>query len=301
MATLLFAGTLGIDKQTNFIMKIGITGATGHLGRIVVNKLKEKIAADNIVALVRSTQKASDLGVEAREADYDQPGTLDSALAGIDTLMLISGSEVGKRASQHHNIIEAAKKNGVKYIIYTSLLRANTSSISLAAEHLATEDALKNAGIPFTLLRNGWYTENYTGSIPGAIAGGAFIGSAGEGKISTASRADFAEAIVAVLTSAGHEGKVYELAGDEAWTLGDLAAEISRQTGKNIPYVNMPEAEYAAALASFGLPESLAKAIAGWDVSASKGDLYDDTHTLSRLIGRPTTSLSQVVREALKG
>mgnify|MGYP003575439536 FL=1 len=281
-------------------MKIGITGATGHLGRIVVNKLKEKIAADNIVALVRSTQKASDLGVEAREADYDQPGTLDSALAGIDTLMLISGSEVGKRASQHHNIIEAAKKNGVKYIIYTSLLRADTSSISLAAEHLATEDALKNAGIPCTLLRNGWYTENYTGSIPGAIAGGAFIGSAGEGKISTASRADFAEAIVAVLTSTGHEGKVYELAGDEAWTLGDLAAEISRQTGKNIPYVNMPEAEYAAALASFGLPEPLAKAIAGWDVSASKGDLYDDTHTLSRLIGRPTTSLSQVVSEALR-
>ena len=280
-------------------MKIGITGATGHLGRIVVNKLKEKIATDNIVALVRSTQKASDLGVEAREADYDQPGTLDSALAGIDTLMLISGSEVGKRASQHHNIIEAAKKNGVKYIIYTSLLRADTSSISLAAEHLATEDALKNAGIPCTLLRNGWYTENYTGSIPGAIAGGAFIGSAGEGKISTASRADFAEAIVAVLTSAGHEDKVYELAGDEAWTLGDLAAEISRQTGKNIPYVNMPEAEYAAALASFGLPEPLAKAIAGWDVSASKGDLYDDTHTLSRLIGRPTTSLSQVVSEAL--
>ena len=281
-------------------MKIGITGATGHLGRIVVNKLKEKIAADNIVALVRSTQKASDLGVEAREADYDQPGTLDSALAGIDTLMLISGSEVGKRASQHHNIIDAAKKNGVKYIIYTSLLRADTSSISLAAEHLATEDALKNAGIPCTLLRNGWYTENYTGSIPGAIAGGAFIGSAGEGKISTASRADFAEAIVAVLTSTGHEGKVYELAGDEAWTLGDLAAEISRQTGKNIPYVNMPEAEYAAALASFGLPEPLAKAIAGWDVSASKGDLYDDTHTLSRLIGRPTTSLSQVVSEALR-
>ncbi|WP_323134772.1 SDR family oxidoreductase [Pontibacter kalidii] len=283
------------------MMKIGITGATGQLGRLVVDKLKEKVSSDNIVALVRSPQKASDLGVEAREADYEKPETLENALKGIDTLLLISGSEVGKRAEQHQNVIEAAKKSGVRWIVYTSLLHADTSSVSLAEEHRVTEAALKDSGIPYTLLRNGWYTENYTGSIQGALAGGAFIGSAGEGKISAATRADFADAAVAVLTGEGHQGKVYELAGDEAFTLSDLAAEISRQTGKDIPYKNLPEADYAAALTSFGLPEGLAQAIAGWDVAASHDALYDDSRQLSRLIGRPTTPLSAAVADALKG
>jgi NAD(P)H dehydrogenase (quinone) len=281
-------------------MKIAITGATGQLGKLVVSRLKDQVSGDNIVALVRSRQKASDLGVETREANYDDPETLGSALSGIDTLLLISGSEVGKRAVQHRNVIDAAKRNGVKWIVYTSLLHADTSTLSLAAEHLATEAALRDSGISFTLLRNGWYTENYTGSIPGALAGGAYIGSGGEGKIASAARADYAEAAVAVLATEGHEGQIYELAGDEAWTLSELAAEISRQTGKNIPYVNMPEAEYANALKGFGLPEGLSHAIAGWDVSASKGDLFDDGHELSRLIGHKTTPLSEVVAEALK-
>lgn len=281
-------------------MKTAITGATGQLGQLVVNKLKEKGYGESIVALVRSVEKASDLGVEVREANYDKPETLNNALRGVDTLLLISGSEVGKRAVQHKNVIEAAKQNGVQWIIYTSILRADTSIISLAEEHLATETALKNSGIPFTLLRNGWYTENYTGSIQGAIAGGAFIGSAGEGKISSAARADYAEAAVAVLTGEGHQGKTYELAGDEAWTLSDLAAEVSRQTGKNIPYKNLTKSDYAAALVSFGLPQELAQAIAGWDVSASQGALFDDTRQLSALIGRPTTPLSETVKEALQ-
>ena len=282
-------------------MKIAITGATGQLGHLVVNNLKEKVSADNIIALVRSVQKAADLGVEAREADYNKPETLDSAMNGVETLLLISGSEVGQRATHHQNLIDAAKKAGVKWIVYTSLLHADTSTLSLAGEHLATEAALKQSGITFTLLRNGWYTENYTGSIPGALAGGAFIGSAGDGKISSAARADYAEAAVAVLTGKGQEGKIYELAGDEASTLTDLAAEISKQTGKNIPYKNLPEADYAAILASFGLPEGLAQAIAGWDVSASKGDLFDEGRQLSALIGRPATPLSIVVADALKG
>lgn len=282
-------------------MKIGITGATGQLGRLVVSKLKNKVSADNIVVLVRSPQKGADLGVETREADYARPETLNSALKGIDTLLLISSSEVGQRATQHHNVVEAAKKAGVKWIVYTSLLHADTSSLSLAEEHLQTEAELKQSGIPHTILRNGWYTENYTGSIPGALAGGAFIGSAGNGKISSAARQDFADAAVAVLTGEGHEGKVYELAGDEAFTLSDLAAEVSRQTGKDIPYKNLPEADYAAALTSFGLPEGLAQAIAGWDVSASKGDLYDDSRQLSKLIGHPTTPMKETVAEALKG
>lgn len=281
-------------------MKIGITGATGHLGRLVVAKMKEKAAVNDLVALVRSPQKAADLGIEAREADYDKPDTLNRALEGIDTLLLISGSEVGKRASQHKHIIDAAKQNGVQRIVYTSLLHADNTSVSLATEHQATEKALKDSGIPHTLLRNGWYTENYTGSIPGALAGGAFIGSTGEGRISGATREDYAEAAVAALTSEGHDGKVYELAGDDAFTLSEFAAELSRQTGREIPYKNLPESDYAAALASFGIPEEMAKAIAGWDVSVSKGDLFDESRQLSKLIGRPTTPLSVAIEDALK-
>jgi len=281
-------------------MKIGITGATGHLGTLVVNSLKEKVPASNIVALVRSTQKAQPLGVEAREADYEKPETLKAALKGIDTLLLISSSEVGKRAAQHQNIIDAAKANGVKWIVYTSLLHADTSSIGLADEHKETEAALNQSGIAFTLLRNGWYTENYSGSIPGAVAGGALVGSAGDGKISAASRKDYADAAVTVLTTNGHEGKVYELAGDEAFTLTDLAAEISKQTGKNIPYKNVPEDEYAKLLTSFGLPAGLAGVIAGWDIGISKGDLFDDSKQLSTLIERPTTPIKEVVTESLK-
>jgi len=205
-------------------MTIAITGATGQLGRLVVNKLKSKVSADNIVALVRNPAKAVDLGVTAREADYGNPASLERALSGVETLLLISSNEIGKRSAQHRNVIEAAKKAGVQWIVYTSLLHAETSAIkSLSGEHLDTEAALKASGLPFTLLRNGWYTENYTASIPGAIVGGAFLGSAGDAKISSAARADYAEAAVAVLTSEGHKGKIYELAGDKSYTLsGDL-------------------------------------------------------------------------------
>ena len=280
-------------------MTIAVTGATGQLGRLVIEGLKQRVPATDIIALARSTEKAADLGVAAREADYDRPETLDRALQGVDTLLLVSANEVGKREAQHRSVIEAAKRAGVKRIVYTSLLRADSSPLSLAGEHLATENALKASGIPFTILRNGWYTENYTGSIGGALAGGAFLGSAGEGRISGATRADYADAAVAVLTGAGHEGKTYELAGDESWTLSDLAAEISRQSGKTIPYRNLPEAEYAAVLRSFGLPEGLAGAIAGWDTSAGQGALLDDSRQLSTLIGRRTTPLSVAVADAL--
>lgn len=281
-------------------MKIGVTGATGHLGRIVVEKLKEKISGESIIALVRSPEKASDMHIEAREFDYNKPENLADALNGIDNLLLISASEVGQRAHQHSNVIDAAKKANVKWIVYTSILRADTSSIGLAGEHLETERLLKASKIPYTILRNGWYTENYTGSVQGALAGGAFLGSAGDGKISSADRTDYAEAAVAVLTLGDQQGKVYELAGDEAYTLSDLASEISRQTGKNIPYRNLPETEYSDILKGFGVPGDLADAIAGWDVAASKGDLYDNTHQLSKLIGRPTTGLSKAVEDALK-
>lgn len=280
-------------------MRIGVTGATGQLGRLVVEQLKKRVSADDIVALVRTPSKAADMGVESYEFDYNNTNSLSCALAGIDRLLLISSSEIGQRARQHANVIEAAKKAGVKWIVYTSLLHADTSSLSLAEEHKATERALKESGIPYTLLRNGWYTENYTGSIPGAIAAGAFIGSAGNGKIASAARADFAEAAAVVLTNQDHQHKIYELAGDDAYTLADLAAEVSRQTGKVIPYKNLSEADYAGALKNVGLPEGLAYAIAGWDVAASKNDLFDNGHHLSRLIGRATTSLSVSVAAAL--
>ena len=280
-------------------MTIAVTGATGQLGRLVIARLKETVPASGIVALVRSPAKAADLGVEAREADYGNPDALARALAGVDTLLLISSNEIGQRAAQHRNVVNAAKAAGVGRIVYTSLLHADRSPLSLAEEHRATEADIKASGIPFTILRNGWYTENHTGSVGAALAGGAFIGSAGDGRISSATRADYADAAVAVLTGAGHEGKTYELAGDEAVTLADLAAEISRQSGKDIPYRNLPEADYAAILAGFGLPEAFAKGIASWDVDASKGALFDDGRQLSALIGRTTTPLSAAVAAAL--
>ncbi len=280
-------------------MKIGITGATGQLGQLVVEQLKQKTATENIVSLVRTPEKAAELGVEARAFDYNKPEELAGALEGIDRLLLISANEIGQREQQHKNVIEAAKKAGISWIVYTSLLHADTSSLSLAGEHLATEAALKSSGIEHTILRNGWYTENYTGSIAGALGAGAFVGSAGDGKISSATRADFAEAAAVVLTNEEHKGKLFELAGDVSYTLTDLAAEISKQTGKDIPYNNLPENEYASILKSVGLPDMFAEAIAGWDTGASKNDLFDDSKQLSKLIGRPTTPMADAVTAAL--
>ncbi len=277
-------------------MTIAITGATGQLGRIVIDKLKDKLPAEQIVALARSPEKAADLGVPARAFDYDRPETLVSALAGIDTLLLISSSEVGKRVHQHEAVIAAAKQAGVSRIVYTSLLRADTSSMSLAVEHSATERAILASGLPYTLLRNGWYVENYAAGVQGALAHGALIGAAGTGRIAAAARADYADAAVAVLTGTGHDGKIYELAGDTAFTLADLAAEISRQTGRDIPYNNLAQADYAAALAGAGVPAAFAEMLAAWDVDTSNGALFDDGHQLSQLIGHPTISLADGVK-----
>ena len=281
-------------------MTIAITGASGQLGHLVINDLKAQGHADDIIALARTPAKAADLGVPIREADYSKPETLGRALAGVDTLLFISSSEAGQRVTQHRNVIEAAHKAGVKRIVYTSVLHADTSPLGLAEEHRATEAALKASGVAYTILRNSWYTENYTGSIPGAIASGVLLGSAGDGKISSAMRADFAEAAVAVLIGEGHAGKIYELAGDDAFTLSELAAEVSRQTGKTISYKNLPVADYAAALAGFGLPGDVARTIAEYDVAIAQGALFGDSHQLSMLIGHPTIPLSAAVGEALK-
>jgi NAD(P)H dehydrogenase (quinone) len=281
-------------------MSIAVTGATGQLGRIVIENLKQRTATSSILALVRKPEQAEALGVAARAFDYSKTETLDAALSGVETLLLISSSEIGQRAAQHANVIAAAKRAGIKRIVYTSVLHADSSVLPLADEHRATEATLKASGLSYTLLRNGWYTENYTGFVGVALANGALFGSAGEGRISSATREDLAEAAAAVLAADGHENTTYELAGDTSWTLADLAAEISKQTGKNIPYRNLPEAYYAAALEGVGLPKGLAAALASYDVSASLGALYGNERALAELIGRPTTPLAISVERALK-
>ncbi len=279
-------------------MTIGITGASGQLGRIAVERAIARGAKD-IVALVRSPEKVADLGIEARAFDYSKPDMLVPALAGIDTLVLISASDFEGRADQHRNVIEAAKAAGVERIVYTSILKGTDSPLLIAEDHKATEAALKASGLTTTILRNGWYFENWTGALPGALEAGAFVGAAGEGLVSPAARADLAEAIAAVVTSKGHDDKVYELAGDQSITLADLAAEAGRKKGVALPYSNLGEAEYAALLGTFGLPEIVAKMIADADARAADGALFDDGGDLSRLIGRPTTTLEQTVAAAI--
>ena len=273
-------------------MTIAIAAASGQLGRLAVKAVRARAPSTPLVALARSPGKVADLGVEAREADYTKPDTLEKAFAGVATLLLISSSEIGQRAAQHRNAIAAAKKAGVRRVVYTSMLHTDRSPLSLAAEHAATEAELKASGLPFTILRNGWYTENYLGAVQAAVQHGVVIGSAGEGRISGATRADYAEAAAVALTGTGHAGRTYELAGDAAFTLADLASELSRQSGKRVVYENLPQDKYAAALAGFGLPAGIAAAVASWDVGASQGALFDDGHALSALIGRPTTPLS---------
>ncbi|MBK4215882.1 SDR family oxidoreductase [Paracoccus caeni] len=279
-------------------MSIAVTGATGQLGRLVISALKQR-TTDSIIGLARNLDAGADLGVELRRADYDQPATLPEALQGVDTLLLISGSEIGKRAAQHKNLIDAAKAAGIRRIVYTSLLHADISPLGLAEEHRQTEAMLAESGLSTTVLRNGWYTENHTASVAPAVANGAFYGAAGNGKIASASRADYADAAVGVLTSEGHDGAIYELAGAPAYTLTELAAEISRQTGKDIPYVDLSEADYAKALEGAGLPAPVAAAYASFDAMAAKGALDGDGDDLARLIGRNSTPMADSVREAL--
>lgn len=281
---------------------IAITGATGQLGQHVIELLLKTVPVSQLVAIVRNPAKAEALsqqGVNVRQADYTDQAAFTTALAGVDKLLLISSSEVGQRTPQHLNVINAAQAAGVKFIAYTSLLHADTSPLALHVEHVETENALATSGIPYALLRNGWYSENYLASAPPALEHGVFIGSAGEGKIAAATRADYAAAAARVISEEGHAGKVYELAGDSAWTLGELAAELSRQSGKNVVYQNLNEADFAAALKGFGLPAGLADLLADSDVGASKGGLFDDSRTLSTLIGRPTTTLTESVKSIL--
>jgi NAD(P)H dehydrogenase (quinone) len=285
--------------------RILVTAASGQLGRLTIEALLKRIPASRIVAGMRDPSRGADLktrGVTVVAADYNKPATLDAALKGIDRVLLISSSELGQRVEQHRNVIDAAKRAGATLIAYTSVLRADTSKLSVAVEHLPTEQLMRASGVPFVLLRNGWYTENYTAAIPAAIAHNALISSAKDGRIASAARADYAEAAAVVLTSAKDQsGKVYELAGDEAYTLEAFAAEISKQTGKTVPYVRVTEADFKATMLGAGLPPEIAELIATSNTAAADGALFDDGRALSKLIGRPTTPFAESVTEALKG
>ncbi|WP_237437299.1 SDR family oxidoreductase [Alteraurantiacibacter aestuarii] len=280
----------------------GVTGASGQLGKFVLNELLEKVAASDIVAFGRDTSKLADYaakGVTVRAIDYDKPEELPAALAGVDRLLLISGSALGERPRQHANVINAAKEAGVDYIAYTSILEAETTPIKLGREHQATEETLAASGIDYDLCRMGWYNENYIGSLAPQVEHGVITGAQGQGRISSASRADLAAGLAVVLVK-GEGGTTYDLAGDTSWTMEDFAAEVSKQAGKPIKYVDMPEAEYAKSLEQVGLPGYIAAVVANSAAATAKGALENDSRTLSGLTGRATTPISQTIASALK-
>ncbi|MFI8302619.1 SDR family oxidoreductase [Streptomyces sp. NPDC085927] len=284
-------------------MSIVVTGATGNLGRHVVEQLLEKVPAEQVTAVVRSPEKAADLaerGVRLAVADYNAPETLDGVFAAGDKVLLISGNEFDKgRVQQHRRVIEAAKAAGVALLAYTSAPRTLTAA--LADDHRGTEKALLDSGVPYVLLRNGWYHEVYTENLAPVLEHDAVVAAAGEGRISSAARADYAAAAVAVLTGEGHENKTYELGGDEAWSLAEYAAELSRQTGREIAYQPVTAEELTGILAGAGLPEPVAAIFAGVDLSIEKGELVVTSGDLARLAGRPATPLADAIAAALKG
>jgi NAD(P)H dehydrogenase (quinone) len=281
----------------------GVAGATGQMGRLVLAELLGMVSPSDVVAIGRDGSKLADFaakGVEVRSADYDAPETLAHALAGVDRLLLISGSALGQRPRQQAAVIEAAKEAGVAYIAYTSILDAPTTPIKLGAEHRATEDSLAASGIPHDLLRNGWYNENYFMALPMQIEAGVITGAQGEGRISSASRADLAAGAAHVLVH-GKGGDIYDLAGDESWTMAEFAAEVSRQTGREVRYADMGEAEFAASLVAAGLPEHYAPVFANSAFSTSLGALENNSRTLSKLTGRRTTPIAETIAVMLKG
>lgn len=275
-------------------MRIAVTGATGNLGGLIIDYLIARdVAPGDITAIVRDEAKAADLmgkGVQLGVADYEDEAALTTALAGVERLVLVSSSEIGKRAAHHANVINAAKAAGVKYIVYTSLLKADTSNLGLAPEHVVSEQLLKDSGIDHTVLRNGWYWENYAAAIESGKAAGKFFGAAGSAQVSGAARRDYAQAAAVVATSDGHIGKVYELAGAPALSYQEIANEVGKVIGSDVEYVNQSVEEYQATLEGFGmLPESAA-IFAGMDPIIEQGDLYSDSTDLQDLIGRPSTS-----------
>ncbi len=283
-------------------MTIAICGAAGNMGQHVIAQLLKRTAASDIVVIARHAQTGNRIesdDIEVRHADYLNIASLQLALSGVEKVLLISSSEVGTLAEPHFNVIAAAQLTGVQHFVYTSLLHADSSGVAFAKEHLLTEQALFKSGLTYTILRNGWYTENYTNHLKAAVAQCTLIGAAGEGKIASALICEYAEAAAIVLTTPAHENKIYELGGDQAYTLTELAAEVSRQTGENIVYVNLDEPDYREKLIHFGVEPTTANLLVNADMGAANGALFDDSGTLQQLLGRKTTSLEDAVKIAL--
>jgi NAD(P)H dehydrogenase (quinone) len=284
---------LGYSNRTNKeAIMYAVTGASGQLGRLVIKALLKKVAPASIVALARDPAKLADLqaeGIAVRPFDYSDPATLAPALEGVERLLLISSSEVGAREAQHQAVVDAAQSAGVDTIAYTSILHADANPMNLAIEHRSTEAAIKASGLAYAFLRNGWYTENYVMAVGPALEQGTLIGSAGNGQISGASREDYAEAAATVLADGSVRNRIFELAGDKAFSLGEFAAVLSELSGITVVYQDLPEAAYRAALETAGLPTPIADMLAESDAKAAQGSLFDASSTLSELIGRPTT------------
>ncbi|MFI5635883.1 SDR family oxidoreductase [Streptomyces goshikiensis] len=283
-------------------MSIVVTGATGALGRLVVEELLGRVPADRLAVVVRNKEKAADLaerGIDVRIADYDDAASLAGAFRAGDRVLLISGSEVGRRVPQHTAVIEAAKSAGVAQLAYTGILGGPEADFELAAEHKVTEQAILDSGLPYTFLRNGWYHENYTGNLGTVLEHGAVVGSAGAGRVASAARADYAAAAAVVLTGEGHLGRVYELSGDTAWSLAEYAAEVAAQAGRAVEYTEVPAGAHLSILTGAGLPEGFAALLVDVDAAISRGRLAGTGGDLSRLIGRPTTPVSEAIAGAL--
>ncbi|MFB7743111.1 SDR family oxidoreductase [Streptomyces sp. NPDC056132] len=283
-------------------MSIVVTGATGSLGRLVVEDLLTRVPASEIAAVVRDKEKAAGLaarGVELRIADYSEPATLAGAFEAGDRVLLISGSEVGRRVPQHTAVIEAAKAAGVAQLAYTGILGGPDADFALADEHRVTERLILESGLPYTFLRNGWYTENYTANLAPVLAHGAVVSNAGEGRVASAARADYAAAAAAVLTGEGHLGRAYELSGDVAWSFAEYAAEVAAATGEPVTYNAVTPEAHLAILTGAGLPTAFAELLVDVDLAIERGRLAATPGDLARLIGRPTTPLATTVRSAL--
>ncbi|MEU4262448.1 SDR family oxidoreductase [Streptomyces argenteolus] len=283
-------------------MSIVVTGATGELGRLVVEQLLATVPADRIAAVVRDREKAAGLaarGVEIRVADYDRPQTLAEAFRAGDRVLLISGSEVGRRVPQHSAVIDAARAAGVAQLAYTGVLGGPDADFQLAAEHRVTEQLILDSGLPYTFLRNGWYTENYTANLAPVLEHGTVVANAGDGRVASATRADYAAATAAVLTGEGHLGAAYELSGDVAWSLAEYAAAVSAATGREITYTDVPAAAHQEILVGAGVPEGFAAILVDVDEAIRRGLLAGTSGDLARLAGRPTTPLAETVAAAV--
>jgi NAD(P)H dehydrogenase (quinone) len=283
-------------------LSIVVTGATGSLGRLVIDELLATVPAEQIAAVVRNKEKAADLaarGVELRIADYNEAETLAGAFRAGDRVLLISGNEAVQRVAQHSAVLEAANAAGVAQLAYTGVLGGPEADFELAADHTATEQLILDSGLPYTFLRNGWYTENYTEKLAPVLKYKAVVQSAGEGRVASAARADYAAAAAAVLTGDGHLGQAYELSGDVAWSLGEYAAELSRQLGRTISYNNVPAETHLSILTVAGLPQPFAAILVDLDAAIERGLLAATTGDLARLAGRPTTPLADTVAAAL--